>query len=64
MYERKIIFMDKTDVGKKFNVEVTVGGEIVKKNFDTNRNREKKFISPKKRKGGTLYSSKGIIRSI
>ena len=40
--------MDKTDVGKKFNVEVTVGGEIVKKNFDTNTNREKKFISPKK----------------
>ena len=56
--------MDKTDVGKKFNVEVTVGGEIVKKNFDTNRNREKKFISPKKWKGGTLYSSKGIVRSI
>ena len=56
--------MDIKSIGKKFNVEVLIHGEKVKKNFDTNRNREKKIIFPKKRKGGTLYSSKGIIRSI
>lgn len=56
--------MDINSVGKRFNIEVLIHGEKVDKSLTLIEIEKKKFIFPKKWKGGTLFSSKGIIRSI
>ena len=53
--------MDKTDVGKKFNVEVTVGGEKVKKTLTLIEIEKKNLSFPKKEKVEPCIVQKGVL---
>lgn len=53
--------MDKTDVGKKINVEVTVGGEIVKKTLTLIEIEKKSLSLPKNEKVEPCIVQKGLL---